>query len=72
MQYAKSLGDLSENAEYHQAREDQGKLEERIVKIEQILKSSETITKGGGDVVEVGSMVVVQKVLTPKRVRDAD
>ncbi|MEK7219053.1 MAG: transcription elongation factor GreA [Patescibacteria group bacterium] len=68
LQYAKSLGDLSENAEYHQAREDQGKLEERIVKIEQILKSSETITKGGGDVVEVGSMVVVQKVLTPKRV----
>ncbi|MEK7113342.1 MAG: transcription elongation factor GreA, partial [Patescibacteria group bacterium] len=27
--YAKSLGDLSENAEYHQVREDQGKLEER-------------------------------------------
>ena len=27
LQYAKSLGDLSENAEYHQAREDQGKLE---------------------------------------------
>ena len=31
LEYAKSLGDLSENAEYHQAREDQGKLEERIV-----------------------------------------
>ena len=28
LEYAKSLGDLSENAEYHQAREDQGKLEE--------------------------------------------
>lgn len=61
LQYAKSLGDLSENAEYHQAREDQGKLEERIVKIEQILKSSQTITKGGGDIIEVGSTVVVQK-----------
>ena len=35
--YAKSLGDLSENAEYHQAREDQGKLEERISKIEQMI-----------------------------------
>ncbi len=64
LQYAKSLGDLSENAEYHQTREDQGKLEERIVKIEQILKSSQTVKKGGGDVVEVGSKVVVQKVQT--------
>ena len=61
LQYAKSLGDLAENAEYHQAREDQGKLEERIVKIEQILKSSHTIERGGGDVVEVGSKVIVQK-----------
>jgi transcription elongation factor GreA len=59
--YAKSLGDLSENAEYHQAREDQGKLEERIKKIEEILKSSETIKHNTGDKVEVGSRVVVQK-----------
>jgi len=59
--YAKSLGDLSENAEYHQAREDQGKLEERISKIERILESSETITGGGGDIVEIGSKVAVQK-----------
>jgi len=59
--YAKSLGDLSENAEYHQTREDQGKLEERIAKIEQILQSSEVVSGGGGDVVEVGSKVVVVK-----------
>ncbi|MFA6076806.1 MAG: transcription elongation factor GreA [Candidatus Paceibacterota bacterium] len=61
LEYAKSLGDLSENAEYHQTREDQGKLEERIAKIEQILQSSETFSRHGGDVVEVGSKVVVQK-----------
>ena len=30
LEYAKSLGDLSENAEYHQSREDQGHLEDRI------------------------------------------
>ncbi len=59
--YAKSLGDLSENAEYHQTREDQGKLEERILKIEQILQSSQVVKGGGGDVVEVGSKVVVKK-----------
>ena len=61
LEYAKSLGDLSENAEYHQTREDQGKLEARIAKIEQILQSSETVKGGGGDVIEVGSKIVVQK-----------
>ncbi|PIP69097.1 transcription elongation factor GreA [Candidatus Nomurabacteria bacterium CG_4_9_14_0_2_um_filter_32_10] len=60
--YAKSLGDLSENAEYHQTREDQGKLEERIAKIEQILQSSEVVVSGGGgDVIEIGSKVLVLK-----------
>jgi transcription elongation factor GreA len=61
LEYAKSLGDLSENAEYHQAREDQGKLEERIVKIEKILQTSQTVHAGGGEVVEIGSKVEVQK-----------
>lgn len=61
LEYAKSLGDLSENAEYHQAREDQGKLEGRIAKIEQILQSSQTIFKTGGDAIEVGSKIIVQK-----------
>ena len=60
LEYAKSLGDLSENAEYHQSREDQGKLEARIVKIEQILQSSQVVIGGGGDMVEVGSNVIVQ------------
>lgn len=59
--YAKTLGDLSENAEYHQAREDQGKLEERIHKIEEILQSSQVVSGGGGDEIEIGSKVVVLK-----------
>ena len=62
LEYAKSLGDLSENAEYHQTREDQGKLEERIKRIEQILQSSQVVSPAGGDVVEVGSKIVVQKI----------
>ena len=61
LEYAKSLGDLSENAEYHQVREEQGKLEERIAKIARILESSETVKGGGGDIIEIGSRVVVQK-----------
>ncbi len=59
--YAKSLGDLSENAEYHQTREDQGKLEERIAIIEQILQSSQVVSGGGSDEIEIGSKVVVLK-----------
>lgn len=61
LEYAKSLGDLSENAEYHQTREDQGKLEERITKIEQILQDSQVVSGGGGDIIEIGSKVVVLK-----------
>ncbi len=61
LEYAKSLGDLSENAEYHQAREDQGKLEDRIRNIEHILKNSVIISKHASSVVEIGSTVEVQK-----------
>lgn len=62
LEYAKSLGDLSENAEYHQAREDQGKLEAKILQIEEILRSSEVVSnEGGGDIIEIGSKVIVKK-----------
>ncbi len=61
LEYAKSLGDLSENAEYHQTREDQSKLEARIVQVEQILQDSEVVSRRGGEAVEIGSYVTVQK-----------
>ncbi|KKQ06613.1 MAG: Transcription elongation factor GreA, partial [Parcubacteria group bacterium GW2011_GWB1_36_5] len=70
LEYAKSLGDLSENAEYHQTREEQGNLEERIKKIEQILQSSQIVSGGGGDVIEVGSSVVVQKQVNNVKIKD--
>lgn len=63
LEYAKSLGDLSENAEYHQAREDQANCEDRINHVEQILKNAvimETSVAVAG-VVHVGSTVTVQK-----------
>ncbi len=59
--YAKSLGDLSENAEYAQAREDQAKLEDRISKIEHILKTAKVATKHSTDTVSVGSTVMLIK-----------
>ena len=61
LEYAKSLGDLSENAEYHQTREDQGKLEERIARVEQILQESQVVSPAGGEEIEIGSKVVVLK-----------
>lgn len=61
LHYAKSLGDLSENAEYHQAREDQGKLEDRINQIEYMLQSAIVIKKHKSDNVEIGTTVVLRK-----------
>lgn len=61
LQYAKSLGDLSENAEYHAARESQGKNEDRIKEIESILKRAEIIEKVDSDEAQITSIVTVQK-----------
>jgi transcription elongation factor GreA len=55
------MGDLSENADYHQAKEDQGFLEGRIQEIESILRTAVIIEKTQGDVVNVGSHVTVQE-----------
>jgi transcription elongation factor GreA len=55
------MGDLSENADYHKAKEDQAFLEGRIQEIEYILRSAVIIEKTGTDVVSVGSTVTVQE-----------
>lgn len=59
--YAKSLGDLSENAEYQQAREDQANVEERIAHLEQILKNAVIMDKHHTGSVEVGTTVTLVK-----------
>lgn len=61
LEYAKSLGDLSENAEYHQAREDQANCEERIAHVEQILKNAVILKDSNDGFVSVGSTVTVLK-----------
>lgn len=62
LEYAKSLGDLSENAEYHEAREDQAGTEKRILELEEILKHAQVVERHHSDIVEVGSVVVVKKI----------
>lgn len=59
LEYTKSLGDLSENAEYHEAREEQARIEDRIRKLEELLKSAEIIDHHKTSVVDVGSTVTV-------------
>lgn len=55
---AKELGDLSENSEYLEAREEQRKLEMRIGELEEFIKNARVITKHAStNVVEVGSTI---------------
>ena len=61
LEYAKSMGDLSENQEYQEARDMQASVEERIGKLENILKSAEIMEAHKGGTVMIGSTVVVKK-----------
>lgn len=61
LEYAKSLGDLSENAEYHEARDQQADVEDRIKTVEEMIKNAVIVTEKHGAVVEIGSTVVVKK-----------
>lgn len=54
---AREEGDLSENAEYHAAREEQGHLEARIRMLEELLSSAEVVEAPTGDTAGVGSKV---------------
>jgi len=54
---ARDFGDLSENAEYDTAREEQGLVESRIAEIEDILLNAELIKGGSKSKVSLGSKV---------------
>ena len=57
---AKELGDLSENSEYLEAREEQGRVEGKILELEETLKHASIIEKGSSKgVVGIGSTVEV-------------
>ena len=62
LKLAVSFGDLKENFAYHQAKEDQGFLEGRILELEEIIRGATIIEKDSkrkGDKVQVGSIVIV-------------
>jgi transcription elongation factor GreA len=57
---AKALGDLSENAEYHEAKDELAFIEGRVQEIEQILKNVSLIETGSSTTVRVGSTIEVE------------
>jgi transcription elongation factor GreA len=59
---ARSQGDLAENAEYHAAKEEQGRNEIRIEEIEHILHNAEIITPNNDSKVRLGSTVKLKSV----------
>jgi transcription elongation factor GreA len=66
LKHAISMGDLSENADYHKAKEDQGFLEGRIQEIEAILKNVQVIeAKKKYDTVTVGAHVTIKEAGFP-------
>lgn len=75
---AKDLGDLSENAEYSEAKDAQALNEGRILELTNVLKNVTVVNNGGGsDEVSMGSTVTVksgdkEKVYTIVSFNEAD
>ncbi len=61
---ARELGDLSENGDYHAAKEEQGKMEGRIIHLAKLIENAEIVeisADGGGELtVEAGYIVSIQ------------
>ena len=56
---ARLLGDLSENGDYHAAKDEQGHMEGRIRQLEYIIETAEIIEGGDEGIVSTGSIVTI-------------
>ena len=56
---ARELGDLSENGDYHAAKDEQGKMETRIAQLGALLRNCQIVEASDGTKVAVGSVVTV-------------
>jgi transcription elongation factor GreA len=57
---ARELGDLSENGDYHAAKEEQGKMEGRIRQLASLLENAEIVELADGGTVAHGSVVEIR------------
>jgi transcription elongation factor GreA len=62
LEYTRKLGDLSENAEYQEARQAQAEVEGRIGHLENLIKTALIVDGQRGDLAGIGSTVKIQKV----------
>ncbi|MDE5539377.1 MAG: transcription elongation factor GreA [Bacilli bacterium] len=60
LKYARSLGDLSENADYDAARNEQAQLESRIKELEYKLEHCEIVDNKDKNIANVGSTIVIE------------
>ena len=60
IKYAKEFGDISENSEYEDAKNEQGMLEGRILTLEKLVRNAVLIEEHHDGVVAVGSTVTVK------------
>ena len=63
LEYAKQLGDLSENFEYHDAKDKQAENEGRIFELENLLKSAVIVEEepSGGSMIRIGTTFAVER-----------
>ena len=59
---ARALGDLSENADYDAARNEQAQVEGRIKELEQLLEKAELIEKKDTDKVGLGTTIIIKYI----------
>ncbi|MBM2820342.1 MAG: transcription elongation factor GreA, transcription elongation factor GreA [Candidatus Berkelbacteria bacterium] len=57
---AREYGDLSENSEYEDAKNEQSFVEGRILELEEMLRRARVVAKNGTDKVEMGSTVILR------------
>jgi transcription elongation factor GreA len=57
---AREFGDLSENSEYEDARNEQSFVEGRIEELENMILSARVVAKNGSDKIEMGSVVTIK------------
>lgn len=62
LEYARGLGDLSENAEYQEARNLQAATEDRIRTVEDALAHARIIEHAKGSAVSLGMKITIQKI----------
>ena len=57
---AREFGDLSENSEYEDARNEQSFVEGRIIELDEMIKSAKILSKNGNGKVGLGSIVTLE------------